>query len=84
MKVGVTKYRAWRQNLSETLRRGKGGSPRALYQNRQNPSDEICLGNYFIYSLIKNVTFQKSMFVVLFPKQISSVRVLAVLVESPW
>ena len=37
LKVGVTKYRAWRQNLSGTLRRGKGGSPRALYQNRQNP-----------------------------------------------
>ena len=42
--VGVTVYRAWRQNLSETLRRGKGAPPRALYQNRQNPSDEICLG----------------------------------------
>ena len=37
LKVGVTKYRAWRQNLSDTLRRGNSISPRALYQNRQNP-----------------------------------------------
>ena len=44
LKVGVTKYRAWRQNLSETLRGREGGLPRALYQNRQNPSDDICLG----------------------------------------
>ena len=45
LKVGVTKYRAWRQNLSDTLRGREGAPPRALYQNRQNPSDEICLGN---------------------------------------
>ena len=45
LKVGVTKYCAWRQNLFGTLRGRKGASPRALYQNRQNPSDEICLGN---------------------------------------
>ena len=37
LKVGVTKYRAWRQNLSDTLRRGNSTPPRALYQNRQNP-----------------------------------------------
>ena len=50
LRVGVTKYRAWRQNLSDTLRGRKGASPRALYQNRQNPSDEICLGNIILSS----------------------------------
>ena len=53
LKVGVTKYRAWRQNLSDTLEPVREHRQGLSIKTARTPTDEICLGNKNAYILYR-------------------------------
>ena len=50
--VWVTKYRAWRQNLSGTLAPETGYHQGLSIKTARTLTDEICLGNYYTIRLL--------------------------------